>query len=167
VLWANFIILYYLLYIPPLPPEGWDNMNIEFWTYFLKSCKVILAFCIISIQKNQRIQFNMLLSISLGMLFFAGLTSVFTLLYLDPPYYGKALHPFYKVVMNSPGSTILGGIASILVISFISDKNWKSKSFILLNIFLISVIFLKYLSSRKRKPILLIKYKIMLKYFTF
>jgi hypothetical protein len=134
MLWIFILVLYYSLYIPPLPPEGWDNMNIEFWSYFLKSSQVILAYAIISTEKKQMTQFVMLMFISLGMLFFALLTSVFTLIYLDPPYYGKALHPFHKVIMNSPGTTILGGIASITMLSFLTEKNYKLIDFILIAI---------------------------------
>ncbi|OCC30885.1 O-antigen polymerase [Leptospira interrogans serovar Canicola] len=47
------------------------------------------------------------------MFVFAIINSIATLVYLEPPYYGKAYHFFYKMEYNSPGITILASMLPI------------------------------------------------------
>jgi hypothetical protein len=127
--WFTFLSCYYFFYIPPLPPVEWqpNSMDLNNYIYCVKSLQVLLVYLVIATQRSSFVKFQMLSSVSLGMMFYASLNAIFTILYLDPPYYGKAYHSIYRVVMNSPGTTILGGIASICLLSFYSSKLKKNR----------------------------------------
>ncbi|MCZ8156434.1 MAG: DUF1229 domain-containing protein [Leptospira sp.] len=145
-----FIIFYARYYISPEPPPGWENMDLDYWNYILKSMQLLLVYLIVGIEPKPKNKFKLLASLSLGMLFVAILNSVFTMIYLDPPYYGKSYHIFHKVIVNSPGTTILGGMASILFLSFLTNKDYKPFAFGIGSILVLSLgIFISILYSAR------------------
>ncbi|PJZ89451.1 DUF1229 domain-containing protein [Leptospira levettii] len=125
-------------------------MDLNYLEYSLKSITLVCSFFAIGFQSSSIFQRNALISISLGMLCFALVTTLFTIVYLDPPYYGKAIHPIGKFEMNSPGTTILGSISAILSICFLSEKTNKNPSYIAMTLFLlICALFISFIFSAR------------------
>lgn len=128
ILWGLFLLYYYFLYETPFMPEN-INGRLDFWQYTLKAIPTISIFILIISARNFNKKFIYLSSLALGCLAIASLNTIATIIYLDPPYYGKAWEYFSKTVMNSPGTTILSSIASIVFLSFSNIQNLKNLKF--------------------------------------
>lgn len=115
-LWILFFISYYFFYIPPDLP--WGRIPLDFFEYSLKCSIPLVLMLLIALTSKEKFEFQVLISISLGMISIATANLFFTWIYLDPPYYGKALHAIHKVITNSPGNTLLGMFLPITMISF-------------------------------------------------
>jgi hypothetical protein len=123
-LWVLFFLSYYKFFIPPDLP--WGRIPLDFYRYFQVAIQIILIYHLILSLNEIKDAIRLVFAVSLGMMIFALSNMYFTISLLDPPYYGKAYHSIHKFVYNSPGTTILGSMLPIVMISF-----WKKGDFIL------------------------------------
>lgn len=130
LLWLSFLILYFLHFRLPIFPKDF-NGDISFEVYAVRSIPILL-FVLVSLQiRSKSIFLNLIFLFSLGMLTHAILNTVATLLYVEPPYYGKAREFFTGSTVNSPGTTLLASFSSLLLIGFVGDQQVKNPSSIL------------------------------------
>lgn len=130
-IWVCFLLLYYFRYITPYMPNNL-NGRLDFWFFLLKAIPSFSIYLIIISSRRLYYKFLYTLSLTLGCLLVALLNSIATLIFLDPPYYGKAYEFISGSIMNSPGTTILSSLTSLLLISFASSKTIKNPIYILL-----------------------------------
>ena len=138
LLWITYLIFYALFYIPPIMVAAIDP-RLDIYFHVLKSIPLVLLFLVVATFDTLNQKVMTLFFYSFGMFFFACMTTIFTLIYIDPPYYGRAMDWVRHVEMNSPGTTILAGILPILIISFF-EVDFFRRSF--MKIILIFIIFI-------------------------
>ncbi|EMO53654.1 DUF1229 domain-containing protein [Leptospira noguchii] len=114
---VSFLLAYFFFYKIPVMPSSLDG-KLNPIIYVFKAFPVLLSFLIISILPNLKQKELFFIGIALGMFVFAIINSIATLIYLEPPYYGKAFHFFYKIKYNSPGITILVSMLPIILFCF-------------------------------------------------
>lgn len=143
VLISAFLYTYYVFYKIPMMPAHIDG-SIQRTGYLLKALPVLFSYLIVFALPEKKQKENFFIGIALGMLLFAIVNSVATLIYLDPPYYGRAFHYFHKTEYNSPGITILASMLPLILFCFngylfeIKDA-WKKETIFFITVLVVSV----------------------------
>lgn len=136
--WLLFLFFYYNDFDAYLNPTNREPLNSENFTIF--SIKLLLAFSVITIYRRISFTSILLLIFSFGMFCFAIANTLTTIIYLNPPFYGKAMHVFYRIVYNSPGTTILVSVLPLVFVSYSNEKWLSSFRLELIVLFLISAL---------------------------
>ncbi|TGL98124.1 DUF1229 domain-containing protein [Leptospira barantonii] len=143
ILISLFLYLYYLFYKIPVMPAHIDG-SIQKIGYLLKALPVLLSYLIVFALPDRKQKERFFTGIAFGMLLFAVVNSVATLIYLDPPYYGRAFHYFHKTEYNSPGITILASMLPLVLFCFGGylfeiTKTWEREKIFFLVVLLINI----------------------------
>lgn len=143
VLISAFLILYYVFYKIPIMPPHIDG-SIQKIGYLLKSLPVVLTYLIVFALPERKEKERFIIGIAVGMILFAIINSVATLIYLSPPYYGRAFHYFLKTEYNSPGITILASMLPMILFCFNGylfeiTKDRKSEKFVFIFALIVGV----------------------------
>ncbi len=117
ILWVLFFYFYYRFYKAPDLPDGWVG-GIDLEAFLRNSTNLLSVFLIIALERSSSRKVKVLSCLPMGMLAFASLNTIFTLIKLEPPYYGRTYSFMLDIVYNSPGTTILGSMLSIYLIAF-------------------------------------------------
>ncbi|EMO16440.1 DUF1229 domain-containing protein [Leptospira interrogans] len=148
----SFLLAYFFFYKTPNMPQHLDG-KLNPILYVFKAFPTLFSFFIIFALPSLKQKKLFFIGIALGMFVFAIINSIATLVYLEPPYYGKAYHFFYKMEYNSPGITILASMLPIVLFCFNGyllkiDKKLKWQNVFFLFVFLISL-FISFLFSAR------------------
>ncbi|EKO88301.1 PF06797 family protein [Leptospira interrogans serovar Grippotyphosa str. 2006006986] len=148
----SFLLAYFFFYKTPNMPQHLDG-KLNPILYVFKAFPTLFSFFIIFALPSLKQKKLFFIGIALGMFVFAIINSIATLVYLEPPYYGKAYHFFYKMEYNSPGITILASMLPIVLFCFNGyllkiDKKLKWQNIFFIFVFLISL-FISFLFSAR------------------
>ncbi|TGL56530.1 DUF1229 domain-containing protein [Leptospira ognonensis] len=137
-----FYVFYYLFYQIPVTPIEWKFTGIDFYGHSLRFLPALFTFVFLLTLKSRNYREGFLVSVSLGMMVFAVLMTIATVIHFDPPYYGKSFHFYDRTEGNSPGITVLANILPIAFLCFHPEVYLTPLKNIFLSLFALALLFL-------------------------
>lgn len=113
-----FYIFYYIFYQIPVTPVEWKFTGIDFYGHSLRFLPALFTFVFLLTLHSRKYRELFLVSVGFGMMLFAVLMTIATVIHFDPPYYGKSFHFYDRTEGNSPGITVLANILPIAFLCF-------------------------------------------------